>query len=208
MIQVEDYFNELLARVCALEAKFIEPFFPVNPLVQPSAYELEVRAYCVLAHAALEEFVERTVLNLMSEAIDAWLDKRTYSDVLVTLVAYYGVKLIPDDDDSLDTTKVFDHLRKLFNTARDRFSKDVSQNHGASLKYLRKLLVPVAVDITDDVAWLNSLQQLAKERGDYAHKTGSVQRVLAPEDARRYVFDALVICDDIRAKVREKAAQF
>lgn len=204
MLQVESYFDELLDRILLLEAKFIEPFLPANPLTLPHQYELDVRAYCVLSHAAIEEFVERVVLDLMNEKIQLWLQFRTYSDVLLTLVTYYGLKFEMDDDKAMASTKVFDHLRKILNTAKVRFSKDISENHGAAVKYLRKLLIPVAVDVMDDLNLLNSLQQLAKERGEYAHKTGSVQRVLAPEDAQQYVFDCLLICDDIRAKARKK----
>ena len=44
------------------------------------------------------------------------------------------------------------------------------QNHGVSLKYIRQLLMPVAIDILNDANILNSLKQLTNERGFCAHK--------------------------------------
>jgi len=84
---------------------------------------------------------------------------------------------------------------------RKRFSKDVYNNQGISLKYLRRLLI--AIDIKDDVNLLNSLRRLASERGQYAHKR-LIKNILSPEDAKNYVGDCLELCEDIKAKAISK----
>jgi hypothetical protein len=54
-----------------------------------------------------------------------------------------------------------------------------------------------------DVNPINSIKQLAKERGTYAHKRTAV-RILSPEDAKHFVEDCLALCEDTRAKAVEK----
>jgi hypothetical protein len=83
--------------------------------------------------------------------------------------------------------------------AKAEFSRKVYNNHGISILYLRALLIPVAIEIKQDLKLLNSLQKLAEGRGIYAHKW-RVKTVLAPEDAKRQVEDVLDLCNDIRGK--------
>jgi hypothetical protein len=108
-----------------------------------------------------------------------------------------------DEDEAAREKKVFDYLKPIFDEAKDKFSKEVAKNNGASVKYLRKLMIPVAIDIKDDVK-LASLKQLAKERGDFAHRQRLIRRVLGPEDAKNTVKDCLEVCDDIRNKANAK----
>lgn len=63
------------------------------------------------------------------------------------------------------------------------------ENHGVAIKYLRKLLYPLAIDF-DDTTLLGSLEQIAQTRGDFAHKVGAT-RVVSPEDARKWVGDCI-----------------
>ena len=121
----------------------------------------------------------------------------------MTLVLYCGLKLEIDEDERKNETKVFDYLRPIFDEVKRKFSTDVHNNHGISLKYLRSLLIPVAIDIKEDIRLKNSLQKLASERGEYAHKR-LIRHVLAPEDARNYVNDCLELCEDVKAKAENK----
>jgi hypothetical protein len=65
------------------------------------------------------------------------------------------------------------------------------------------LLIPVAIEVPQDANLLNSLGKLAEGRGTYAHK-GRVTTVLVPEDAKLFVEDVLILCDDVRAKALVK----
>ena len=99
--------------------------------------------------------------------------------------------------------RLFDYLRPLIDDAKEEFSRFVVKNHGVSLIYLRNLLTPAAIEVKPDPNLLNSLGKLAEGRGTYAHK-GRVKTVLPPEDAKRYVEDVLVLCDDIRDQASTK----
>ncbi len=91
----------------------------------------------------------------------------------------------------------------MFDKIKRKFSTDVHNNHGISLKYLRNLLIPVAINIKEDVKLKGSLQKLASERGEYAHRR-LIKTVLAPEDARDYVTDCLEFCEDVKTKAESK----
>jgi hypothetical protein len=203
MADIDLLFTELQKHINELEQEFIQPFLPANPAIGPDQYALKVRAYCILSHAAFEEFFETIALEVMDRSITEWLNTRKITDSLLTLVSCYGLKIDIEDD---KLQKVFDHLYRLLEEAKRTFSREIHDNHGISQKYLRKLLIPVGLDLKqDDPVLLNSLVQLSNERGPYAHK-GTVNRVLAPEDAKKYVVDCLELCSDIRLKAVKKFA--
>lgn len=54
------------------------------------------------------------------------------------------------------------------------------------------MFVPLAIDIINDENIMNSLNQLSKARGKYAHKR--TKSVISPEDAKNYVQDCLLLC--------------
>jgi hypothetical protein len=199
MIDVDAEYKELCAYIKELAVKFIDKHLPADPSIEPSAYAHDVKAFCVLSHAAFEEFIEQVVLAVSSHAVDRWLARKRVNDVILALLSWHGAKLKIDDDEGSPETKPFDYLRPLIVEAKAEFSRKVHNNNGISIFYLRGLLIPVAIEIKQDVNLLNSLQKLAEGRGTYAHK-GRVKTVLAPEDARRHVQDVLDLCDDIRAK--------
>ena len=203
MSEFEQHFTELKAYIDNLYRVFISQFIPTKPGTKPDEYEHQVKAYCILCHAAFEEYFENVALRVMIRSIDEWLKSRKYTDTLITLVLYYGLKLELDENESNPEKKVFDYLRPLFDQIKTRFSEDVHNNHGISLKYLRNLLIPVAIDIKDDIKLKNALQQLAKERGLYAHRQ-TVKKILAPEDAVKYVNDCLELCEDVKQKAESK----
>jgi hypothetical protein len=204
MADVNSLYNELVTHLEYLTKKFVDPFIPASPTSTPSDYEFDVRAYCVLSHAAFEDFVEAVVLRVASAAVNNWTIKRKVTDVIVSLVTRYGIKLKIEDDETAPERKPFDYLRPLISDAKAAFSRDVNKNHGISILHLRNLLIPVAIEIREDLNLLNSLQKLSEGRGHYAHK-GRVT-TMAPEDAKRYVQDVLLLCDDIKSKAAAAAA--
>lgn len=199
MVDVDALHKDLTTYVNALAAKFVDGHIPAVPGTPPESYEDHVKAYCILAHAAFEEFIERVALGLMDYATERWQSQRRTSDVILALLCRYGEKMQIDDNETSPEKKPFDYLRLLVENAKKSFSQDIHRNHGVSILYLKNMLIPVSIEISQDLNQLNSLKQLSDGRGTYAHK-GQVRSVLAPEDAKRYVKDVLALCDDVRAK--------
>jgi hypothetical protein len=199
MVDVNALHGELTAYVTELAEKFVDRHIPADPSAPPDTYAYEVKAYCILSHAAFEEFIEAAALGVADYATKQWLSQRKVSDVIIALLCCHGVNLNISDKDNPPKGTPFDYLCPVIENAKASFSKVIHKNHGVSIPYLRSLLIPVAIEITQDVTQLDSLMKLAEGRGNYAHK-GRVKGVLAPEDAKQYVQDVLALCDDIRAK--------
>ncbi len=199
MADLNALYTELTSYIQELDVKFVDRFIPAIPGTPPSDYAHDVRAYCVLCHAAFEDYMETLVLTVASHAVDQWIIARKINDVIPALLSWNGAKIKINDNEKAPETKPFDYLRPLVLNAKSSFSREVFKNHGVSILYLRNLLIPVSIEINPDANLLNSLEQLAEGRGNYAHK-GKVKTVLAPEDAKKYVKDVLTICDDVRLK--------
>ena len=197
MNEFEELLIELKEHIEELDKTFIRRFVKNRTVMRD--YEHHVKAYCVLCHAAFEEYFESIALKVMHRCLEEWLDSRKYTDTLVTLVLYCEQELAVDSSE----TRVFDYLRRVFNNVKQHFSNHVHDNQGISLQHLRHLLIPVAIDIKEDIRLKGSLNKLAGERGEYAHKR-LIPHVLAPEDARDCVNDCLELCDDVKTKAESK----
>ena len=173
-------FEKLLIRLKEhlqkLEKTFIHQFIKdptARPGARPDEYESHVKAYCVLCHAALEEYFEDIAREVMKQYKEEWVTSGKLTDTLVTFVSYYEAV----------------------------FLTTVKKNNGISLKHLKRLLVPIAIEIMDDIK-LSSISTLARERGKYAHNNR--RGGLAPEYAKDCVADCLEFCEGIKVKAENK----
>ena len=207
MNEFEKLLSDLKDDVEELEKTFIRRFIEdrikkPDEIAEPDEYGNHVKAYCVLCHAAFEKYFENLALKVMERCLNERIHSKKYTDTLVTLVSYYAQKLVIDLNENTDETRVFTHLRCVFDEVKRKFSADVNNNNGISLKYLRRLLIPVAIDIKEDIRLKNSLHKLASERGEYAHNPQ--KGTLPPEDAKNCVQDCLELCEDIKEKAKNK----
>jgi hypothetical protein len=194
-------FYSLQAHVGALEAKFIGPHLPLAAATPPDSYDLDVRAFCVLTHAGFEQFVEDVCVGLAHDASQVWLYNQSCSQPLMALLAFQRDRLPIEEDEAKPEISFFTHIRLASDDARAAFSTFLrTQNHGVSVKYLRHMLLSVGLDVPDNARWLGSLNKLAGQRGDLAHKS-HVKKMPSPEDAKTWVRD----CMEMFAKVREDA---
>jgi hypothetical protein len=202
-------YNDTEAYILSLETSFINRHL-TNPLASPDDYDFDVKSYCILCHAALEDYVESIALKVLHYSIENYVNHHYLSESLLTLMHFkanannYFNKL--DDDAAL--TNVYDYTRETLREIKSNFSIEITQlNHGVSLKYMRQLLMPVAIDIPNDPNILSSLKQLANERGFYAHKfqqKGTLRKSIEPEKAKNIVEDCLLLCWDIRDKAKAR----
>lgn len=59
--ELENKFRALENHVLELLIRYIEPH--KDPLQSPNDYDLDVHSFCILSHAAFEEFVEDVTLR-------------------------------------------------------------------------------------------------------------------------------------------------
>jgi hypothetical protein len=207
---VDNLKANLESQIKELDLHFIDSWIPAKPGDEPNDYQYDVKAYCVLAHAAFEEYVEDISLFGLNKAYDSWVGK-IYSKATVCLLLFYNQKLEVNDDELSKQDKIFDLVREKINESKSNHSIAIQGNHGFSLKYLRKLFTPIGVDIPDTPNIIESLKKLTSARGSYAHSQAKhatygawkkLKNPMSPEDARLIVEDCLKLCRDIGEDVK------
>lgn len=200
MVNIQDSLSELELYLIELEYKYIDTH--VDPLEKPEAYKLDVRSYCVLSHAAFEEFVENVCICTLDEIMCKFSNTQRISYSTLCLLHFNGSSKTIDDWDN--NNRVYDYLlNQLGNIKRDFSNYIMSQNHGVGLKYLKKLLVPLGLYTPLDVKHSAALDNLTQWRGSYAHTSHRNIRSLAPEDARSCVRDVYEIMLELANKARK-----
>lgn len=219
-----------------------------NKSLLPSNLEQDmIKAFCVLAHAALEEYFETLTKETLKKAYKKFKDKtyitnfisteqeiqdanKSIDQVIKTLILsttysiYYsnqsdvfkahkskieevnkllskGVDLSAQDIKNL-THSTNTYAKDLIKKSLIFFNDHIDNNHGASLKYILKLLIPVGIDIPSDIA-LNSLQNLSKSRGEYVHKAGSITQLRSASDVSIILIDIVRLCKKIEDSIAE-----
>lgn len=198
---IDDIYNNLDNYLKSLEDCFIKHLLEDEDLDPPNS-ELNIKAYCILSHGAIEEFMEKIVIKVMEESIGDYIRSRgkKINRALISLVGFCG-KLKIDDDYSNSETKSFDYIRKELVDIKSTFSNKINDNHGISISHLRGLLTPVGLHIKDEPDLKDSLKHLTNERGSYAHK-GGLKKIINPKDAKKYVKDCRKIGLDIKNKAK------
>jgi len=204
-------YEQLEVYLKGIKNKFLDSHL-ANPLSSPEQYDLDVKSYCILCHAAFEEFVELLSLRLMSKSIENYTLLKKITLPIVSLMHFKGNhnNYLEKEIENLsieDIEKIYDYNRTNLEEIKSKFSNEIYNNHGISLKYMRKLLMPVSIDIPQDVNWANSLQKLADERGAYAHKfleKGKVRQSIEPEEAKDIVQDCLALCGELKERAKKR----
>ena len=210
--QVADFdalFDALDQELKNLRAKFLDGFLPANPEDAPEDFEYEVKSFSILSHAAFEEYVEAISESVMNKIEKDLLEKKTTLSTACFLVAY-GIKIeYPEKDDAEDTS-CFDHVRTAVGKAKALHSTTLKDNHGFAAKYLRRLLIPVGINMPRGPQ-MESLKKLAEARGSFAHEMAKLakygaykraKRPLTPEEVAEAAEDCRAICDDLRTRAK------
>ncbi|MGG1348645.1 HEPN domain-containing protein [Bacillus subtilis] len=199
MSEFLELYEELKGHMESIYNKFLKKHNS-NPLSTPEEYSEDVKAYCILAHAYLEEYVEEITAQVRDKSIELWFSKeQKITRPLLTLLSYSNQRLdLLAEKEKTPYQTIFTRLKTALESAKVQLSTEIHNNHGASEPYLRKLLGPVSIDISQEPKLMDSLSKLAKARGSYAHK--NAKKTLSPEDAKKCVEDCLELSQDIERK--------
>lgn len=198
IVEAQDQLELYLLEV---EEKYLDSH--MGTMEPPSDYMFDVKCYCILCHAAFEEFVENVCITLLNETCDKFLAHQCYSYSTLCLLHFMGAVGEINDDTWADNQRLFDYFRNKLTAIKSECSKYIiEKNHGVGLKYMKKLLIPLGIDIPQNPVWQNSLSQLANYRGGYAHTSKRKASTLSPEDAKKYVIDVYSMMIDIEKRVK------
>lgn len=209
MADFDALFVALEQELADLKAKFLQRFLPAKPEHGPGDFEYEVKSFSLLSHAAFEEYVE-AISEAMMLKIEADLLEKKATLSTACFLTSYGIKLeFPDDDDSEDKS-CFEHIRSAITKAKTLHSSALMDNHGFSAKYMRKLLIPVGINMPRGPE-MESLKKLAEARGSFAHTMAKLahygaykraKRPLTPEEVAVAAEDCRAICDTLRTRAK------
>ena len=210
MLGFDALFDALVVELTGLKARFLNPYLPARPEHEPTDFEYDVKSFSLLCHAAFEEYVE-AISETMMEKIEADLLNKKTTLSTSCFLSSYGVKLeLPEKDDSNDHS-CFDHVRKAISKAKVLHSNTLRDNHGFSPKHMRRLLIPVGINMPHGPE-IESIKKLTDARGSFAHTMAKLakyggyrraHRVLTPEEAAKLAEDCQRICDDLRTRAKE-----
>ena len=197
-LTIEQEFITLQDYLLDIEIKYICPL--EKKLLLDKADELDLRSYCVLSHAAFEEFAENMSLKVLDEITKNFANTKQIS---VGLIMLLHIKGSPEDIDKIDL--LYDYILEKLKDIKSSFSKEIAtNNHGVSLKYLKRMFIPIGIDIPNNSRLISSLDQLAKYRGDFAHKVSSkkIKTIPSPLDLVSYVSDITEMMGEIVRRVK------
>lgn len=189
---LEDHVLELLFR-------FIEPH--KDPLQKPDVYNLDVHSFCILCHAAFEEFLEDITIFSVDKIEKEFKNKpRRFSYATLCLLHFdEHQKSLSGDDSWPDVFN--DYLSERISDRKKELSKyAMHENHGIDIKYLRKLLQPIGIEVPSNPIETSALSKLKDIRGAYAHSYARHKNPLSPEDAEKIVFDVLGMIERVKDK--------
>lgn len=188
MVDINESLDKLEIYLLELEDKYID--IHTDPLENPEAYKLDVKSFCVLSHAAFEEFVENICLYTLNEIEDKFKNTQRISYSTLCLLHFNGNNKTIDNESWNDDERIYDYLLTQIRNIKSDFSTYImNQNHGVGLKYLKRLLVPLGLYVPLDIRFSSALENLTQSRGGYAHASHRYIRSLSPEDAKTYVRD-------------------
>ncbi|WP_337028674.1 HEPN domain-containing protein [Pantoea eucalypti] len=180
-----------------LENKYLKPFLG-NQFSNPDDFKLDVKSYCVLLHAAIEDFIEGVALSVYKASCDLFLEEGIISIPFMYSLHLSGaldkrVSEISEDDVSsgkgeglYPVTPVEYFLNNNF-ISDSTISSMLEGNHGMSRKYLKKIMMILGIHIDFKSVIYSDWKLIAEYRGEYAHSNISyidrtkAKKPLSPE---------------------------
>jgi hypothetical protein len=157
---------------------------------------LDVAAFVVLTHGAVENFVEGLALWVLDRTVDSWTARQRAGRCTASLLLFQSSPGTPDAP-----TTVFDKLRVSLTEAKNDLSRTIRDNHGITPRHLRQLFYPLGVDVPTDAVQTGSLELLVQIRHQWAHQFRFGAQVLrSARDIRVTAYDCVAFADDLRRK--------
>jgi hypothetical protein len=184
------------------DVKEIESHFVLSHLGPPNLSTpkrkeiLDVAAYVVLVHGALENFIEGLALWVVGRSVSSWTMQRRTTRSTASLLLYQAV---PPDTEPVPS--VFDNLRNALEEAKESVSRSVYDNNGITPDHLRALFLPLGVNVPTDPVLTASLDLLVRMRHEWAHRYRFGAKVIkSASDAQTTVSDCLKLAEKLSAE--------
>jgi len=181
-----------------LHDHFVRSHLGLPSLQPPTTDEiLDVAAYVVLVHGALENFIESLALWVVGHSVANWTKEKRTTRCTSSLLLYQA---IPNDGGPIPT--VFDNIRLALDLAKDRVSKTVAENNGITPVHLRNLFLPLGLNVPSDPVLTASLELLVRMRHQWAHqyRFGAAIVIRSAQDVQTTVSDCVTLVQRLSAE--------
>jgi hypothetical protein len=150
-----------------------------------------VRGYLLLAHAEIESYFEEIANNVVLSAHSKWEKTKKPSHIITSLIAYLGCKSQEVPESINDTSRAL--IEKRVKESLDLYVKYLKQNHGIKQKNILRILLPLGIPLNEiDSAWLLEMDTFGDDRGEIAHHSIKVQKIIDPSTEQKRVERVLV----------------
>jgi hypothetical protein len=182
-----------------LEVHFLSGFLTAPTLAAPSRKEaLQVGAYIVLVHGAMENFIEGLALWILARIDDRWTNAKRANRCAASLLLYHPAPIV----DGATQVTIYDNLRESIASANQTHSNAIYNNHGISLSHVRELFYPLGVDVPNDPTFTASLDMVISMRHHWAHQYRFGAKVVkSAQDAKTAVADCLNFAEQLSSAV-------
>lgn len=199
--------TDLKTNITQIKQQFIDRHL-ADPLVTDNVYRLDINAFCVLSHAYFEQYFEE-ISSIVSESIvDTYKNHKKVSIGTLMLMHSISITKFPYKSDDVSLKNIYDYVNQDLHKSIATLKESLKGNHGASLKYLKNILIPVGIDVPSDPIYMDSLQKLVTERGVFAHgnkQDGTIRRPYTPSQANSIVDDCINLAVEINSLARKIA---
>ncbi|MGA9543538.1 MAG: HEPN domain-containing protein [Candidatus Sulfotelmatobacter sp.] len=181
--------------VSEIERRFLKPHLASAPSLKPPTRgeQLDVAAYIVLTHGAIENFVEGLALWVLARSVANWTTRKRVTRATASILLAQSQPVAPDGPQL-----VFDILRTALDEAKKNISRDINENNGISTRHLRSLFYPIGVDVPNDPVLVGSLELVIAIRHEWAHRSrfgASVPK--SAKDAHNAVSDCIKLAEKL-----------
>jgi len=190
--------------VAELQTKFLSPYLAAPNLAPPSRQEtLDVAACVVLAHGAIENFVEGVTLWVTSKLQNNWTYHKRATKCTASLLLHSTAASDPEET----TDTVFDTLRVALIEASTTASTKIRMNNGISIRHLRSLFIPLGINVPSDPVLVGSLEQLVSMRHEWAHQYRFGAKVVRTAlEAKNTIQDCMIFAQKLSDEANSAGA--
>lgn len=141
--------------------------------IESYVHELKLKSYVLLCHSAIEEYLERVSMAVLSESFELFKKDRKIRDPLLCVCSYYKIGL-PKEVASRKSGDSFSEIfEKLCERALGEHAVAIDSIHGIKTKDQDAILLPVGLRIFDlDRVLSQNLNAFGGTRGRLAHQFG------------------------------------
>lgn len=198
---------DLKANISQIKHQFLDKHL-ADPLITDNIYRLDINAFCVLSHAYFEQYFEELSSVVCDSIVEAYKNHKKVSIGTLMLMHLISTTKFPYKSEDTSLKNIYDYVNQDLHKSKVILIESLKGNHGASLKYLKNILIPVGIDVPSHPIYMDSLQKLVSERGVFAHgnkHNGTIRRPYTPSQANSIVNDCLELAVEINKLARQIA---